>query len=248
MKNRTNKNRTQKKVNYGNILAKTNLFLISDIVPLTDNQQLAFDYHNELKNNLVLNGFPGTGKTFLAIYMALLDVLNPNSPINHIKIIRSTVSSRDEGFLPGSPEEKLEIYTGAYSDIFNMLFGRDDAFIILKKYGIVSIESTSYLRSKTFDNTSYILDEMQNCKFQELDTFITRTGENTRLYLCGDYYQSDLTGKDKYGVLDFLKILYSMDEDFKTVQFEREDCVRNKLVRNYLIKKAQYEKNKHALK
>jgi phosphate starvation-inducible protein PhoH len=228
---------------YTGIMAKTGLTINPDIAPLTPRQKKAFRAQSESRN-IIMNGFPGTGKTFLAIYFALLDVADKNSPIDSIVIIRPPVSTHDQGFLPGNEEEKMEPYIKAYIEICNMIFGRGDAYGILKKYSIISVESTSFLRSRTLDNTAYILDEMQNCNFHECDTFITRAGQNTKLYLAGDYYQSDLKGYDKNGILEFLDIITEMVEDFETIEFEVDDCVRSDLVKRYLMKKVEKQRAK----
>lgn len=228
---------------YTGIMAKTGLTINPDIAPLTPRQKKAFLAQSESRN-IIMNGFPGTGKTFLAIYFALLDVADKNCPIDSIVIIRPPVSTHDQGFLPGNEEEKMEPYIKAYIEICNMIFGRGDAYGILKKYSIISVESTSFLRSRTLDNTAYVLDEMQNCNFHECDTFITRAGQNTKLYLAGDYYQSDLKGYDKNGILEFLDIVTDMEDDFETIEFEIDDCVRSDLVKRYLIKKVAKQRAK----
>lgn len=233
-KERNNKNKRVSK--YSGILAKTGLELRDDIFPLTDMQQHAFSIHSDTPKHMILNGFPGTGKTFLAMYFAFLDIIDTNCDINNILIVRPPVSSNDQGFLPGTAEEKMEPYISAYIDICNVLFGRGDAYGVLKKHGILNVEATSFLRSRTFDQTAVIFDEMQNANFQECDTFITRTGEDSRVYLAGDYYQSDLKGREKGGILDFLHIVQNMN-CFETIQFEVDDCVRSGLVLEYLKEK-----------
>lgn len=184
---------------------------------------------------LMLTGMAGTGKSFLALYLAFRDLVEGR--INSINIIRSTVPSRDMGFLPGTLKEKLAAYEDPYQQIVNELFGRDDAWFILCKKGYLNMMSTSYLRGVTYKNVAMIVDEVQNCTLQELDTVITRVGSGCRVMLCGDIKQNDLlTGKNQSGLPLFEKIISQMPE-FECVTFGIEDIVRSGLVRSYLMSK-----------
>jgi len=177
----------------------------------------------------------GTGKSFLALYLAFRDLVDGR--INSINIILSTVPSRDMGFLPGTLKEKLAAYEDPYQQIVNELFGRDDAWFILCKKGYLNMMSTSYLRGVTYKNVAMIVDEVQNCTLQELDTVITRVGSGCRVMLCGDIKQNDLlTGKNQSGLPLFEKIISQMPE-FECVTFGIEDIVRSGLVRSYLMSK-----------
>lgn len=184
---------------------------------------------------LMLTGMAGTGKSFLALYLAFRDLVDGR--INSINIIRSTVPSRDMGFLPGTLKEKLAAYEDPYQQIVNELFGRDDAWFILCKKGYLNMMSTSYLRGVTYKNVAMIVDEVQNCTLQELDTVITRVGPGCRVMLCGDIKQNDLlTGKNQSGLPLFEKIISQMPE-FECVTFGVDDIVRSGLVRSYLMSK-----------
>ncbi len=184
---------------------------------------------------LMLTGMAGTGKSFLALYLAFRDLVEGR--INSINIIRSTVPSRDMGFLPGTLKEKLAAYEDPYQQIVNELFGRDDAWFILCKKGYLNMMSTSYLRGVTYKNVAMIVDEVQNCTLQELDTVITRVGSGCRVMLCGDIKQNDLlTGKNQSGLPLFEKIISQMPE-FECVTFGVDDIVRSGLVRSYLMSK-----------
>jgi len=154
-----------------------------------------------------------------------------------IIIIRSAVSGRNQGFLPGSEKEKMQVYEEPYRNIFKDIFGRSDAYEILKKKGIVSFESTSFLRGVTFDNSLIIVDEFQNCNFAELDSIITRVGNGSRICFAGDYKQTDFDGKKEVsGFKEFVEVLGNM-KSFETVDFTIEDVVRSGLVKEYLIAK-----------
>ncbi len=183
----------------------------------------------------MLTGMAGTGKTFIALYLAFKDLIE--GKLSSIEIVRSTVPSRDMGFLPGTLQEKLAAYEDPYRQVVNNLFGRDDAWVILHKKGYVNMVSTSYLRGVTYKNVAIIFDEIQNCTMQELDTVITRVGPGCRVILCGDIKQNDLTtGKSASGMPSFEKIIYSMQE-FESVEFDIKDIVRSGLVKSYLLAK-----------
>lgn len=211
-----------------------NGFELKDVKPLTENQARVFEMYAQGKQ-LMLTGMAGTGKSFLALYLAFRDLVDGR--INSINIIRSTVPSRDMGFLPGTLKEKLAAYEDPYQQIVNELFGRDDAWFILCKKGYLNMMSTSYLRGVTYKNVAMIVDEVQNCTLQELDTVITRVGSGCRVMLCGDIKQNDLlTGKNQSGLPLFEKIISQMPE-FECVTFGVDDIVRSGLVRSYLMSK-----------
>lgn len=204
--------------------------------PMSDNQSKAFHgYHKD--KNLILSGSAGTGKTFIAMYLALKEVLEANGPYKKVVIVRSIVPTRDIGFLPGDEAEKKEAYMIPYVEICNELFNDKRAFERLQDHGQIEFISTSFIRGTTLNNCIIILDEMQNCVFRELDTVITRVGSRARFIMCGDYYQSDFDKKtDKEGVLNFLKIVDAM-KAFTHVEFTWADIVRSDFVRDYIVTK-----------
>lgn len=204
--------------------------------PMSDNQSKAFHgYHKD--KNLILSGSAGTGKTFIAMYLALKEVLEANGPYKKVVIVRSIVPTRDIGFLPGDEAEKKEAYMIPYVEICNELFNDKRAFERLQDHGQIEFISTSFIRGTTLNNCIIILDEMQNCIFRELDTVITRVGSRARFIMCGDYYQSDFDKKtDKEGVLNFLKIVDAM-KAFTHVEFTWADIVRSDFVRDYIVTK-----------
>ena len=215
-----------------------------DIQPLTDNQKRLFDSYAEHKH-LVAYGIAGTGKTFITLYNALKDVLSPDTPYDKIYLVRSLVSTREIGFLPGDHEDKADIYQIPYKNMvkymfqmpsdadFEMLYGN------LKSQESIKFWSTSFLRGTTLDNAIVIVDEFQNLNFHELDSIITRVGENTKICFCGDARQSDLQkDKEKNGIIDFLSILRKMDS-FDIIEFGVDDIVRSGLVKEYIIAKME---------
>lgn len=207
-----------------------------EVQPITKNQELVFEAWDN-GDNLVLSGSAGTGKTFLALFMAFEEVLEADTEYDQVVVIRSMVPTRDMGFLPGTMEEKQDAYTAPYRAICTELFGDTTTYnkaITSKK---VRFESTSFIRGVTINNAIIIVDEMQNLNFHELDSVITRVGKNTRIIFCGDYRQSDFKwADDKDGIIKFLTILEQLKK-FTSITFGWEDIVRSDFVRDYIMTK-----------
>jgi len=219
-----------------------NLDFIKKIEPLTENQERFFEEYKE-DQNLVAYGCAGTGKTFITLYNALLDVLDPKTPYEKIYIVRSLVATREIGFLPGDHEDKSALFQIPYKNMVKYMFEMpdDNAFEMLyanlKAQGTISFWSTSFIRGTTFDNAIIIVDEFQNLNFHELDSMITRVGEQSKLMFCGDATQSDLIKTaERNGIVDFIRILKNMPS-FSMVEFEAEDICRSGLVKEYIIAK-----------
>ena len=205
---------------------------LAEIEPLTRNQLVAF----ESSQNLVLHGCAGTGKTFISSYLAFDDMTK--NMYEKLVIIRSAVPTRDIGFLPGTEKEKSSVYEEPYYDIAIDLFERGDAYQILKTKRLVHFMTTSYIRGITLRDAVILIDECQNMTFHELDSIITRVGENCRVIFCGDFKQSDLK---QNGMGEFLDILHSMNR-FDFIEFGVEDIVRSGFVKDYIIAR-EYKQN-----
>ena len=219
-----------------------NLDYIKKIEPLTDNQELFFERYKK-EQNLIAYGVAGTGKTFITLYNALLDVLDPKTSYEKIYIVRSLVATREIGFLPGDHEDKSFLYQIPYKNMVKYMFEMpdDNSFEMLygnlKSQGTISFWSTSFIRGTTFDNSILIIDEFQNLNFHELDSIITRVGENSKIMFCGDATQTDLIKTtERNGIIDFMKILYNMPS-FDIIEFQIEDICRSGLVKEYIIAK-----------
>ena len=213
-----------------------------DVNPITENQQLFFDEWGKGKN-LFAYGAAGTGKTFIALYLALQDVMNEETPYDKVYIVRSLVSTREIGFLPGTHEDKSELYQVPYKNMVRNMFQMPDQMSFdmlydnLKNQETISFWSTSFLRGTTLDDAIVIVDESQNLNFHELDSIITRVGQDSKIVFCGDINQSDLQRtNERNGILDFQRILEGMDE-FSSIEFGIGDIVRSGLVKSYLISK-----------
>lgn len=212
---------------------------ISDLLtfsPITLNQEKTFQAYHSNKH-LLLHGIAGTGKTFMSLYLALEEVLDPSSIYDDIFIVRSVVSTRDIGFLPGDEQEKVSIYEAPYRSICRELFGMKDAYDALKQQNNVKFMSTSFIRGITLNNAVVIVDECQNLNFHELDSIITRLGKNSKIIFCGDYTQTDLTREnDRNGIQKFMKIIKEIP-DFETIEFTIPDIVRSDFLKSYIVAK-----------
>jgi len=219
-----------------------NADILTDIEPLTENQRIFFEEYAKDKN-MFGYGCAGTGKTFIALYLALKDVLREETPYEKVYIVRSLVSTREIGFLPGDHEDKSSLYQIPYKNMVKYMFEMasdqefDQLYYNLKAQETISFWSTSFIRGTTLDNAIILIDEMQNLNFHELDSIITRVGQDSKIIFCGDVRQSDLVKThERNGIIDFMRIIETMEE-FATVEFQLEDIVRSGLVRSYLISK-----------
>ena len=221
-----------------------NTDLMRDIEPLTANQQSLFDAYAAGKH-LVAYGCAGTGKTFITLYNALQDVLDPNSPYEKVYIVRSLVATREIGFLPGDHEDKSSLYQIPYKHMvkymfemrteadFQMLYGN------LKTQGTIDFWSTSFIRGTTFDKAIIIVDEFQNLNYHELDSIMTRVGQDSKIMFCGDATQSDLVKQnERNGVVDFMRVLRLMPS-VGLIEFGVEDIVRSGLCKEYILAKME---------
>ena len=219
----------------------------SDLVkiePVTDNQKVVFESYKKGQNQF-LYGCAGTGKRFVTLYLAMQEVLRNDTPYDRVVMVRSLIPTREIGFLPGDEEDKAALYQVPYSNMVQFMFKQpnEQAFSMLydrlKTQGSFYFLSTSFLRGLTFDNSIIIVDECQNLNFHELDTIVTRVGQDSKIMFCGDFMQTDLSKvNERNGLHDFLRILEEMEE-FNCLEFNIGDIVRSGFVRNYLIQKTK---------
>tara|TARA_Y100000004_G_scaffold183330_1_gene231010 strand:+ start:828 stop:1538 length:711 start_codon:yes stop_codon:yes gene_type:complete len=217
--------------------------LMKTVEPLTENQQELFRCYDN-GQNIVAYGAAGTGKTFITLYNALRDVLNVNTPYDKIYIVRSLVATREIGFLPGDHEDKSSLYQIPYKNMVKFMFELPTAADFEMLYGnlkaqeTISFWSTSFIRGTTLDRAIIIVDEFQNLNFHELDSIITRVGEDSKIMFCGDATQTDLLKtNEKNGIIDFMTILRNMPS-IDVIEFGLDDIVRSGLCKEYLLAKA----------
>ena len=215
---------------------------LAPVEAITDNQQLLFDQYDK-GQNIVAYGAAGTGKTFITLYKALREVLDETTPYEKVYLVRSLVATREIGFLPGDHDDKSALYQIPYKNMVKYMFmcGTDADFDML--YGNLMAQetlkfwSTSFLRGTTLDKAIIIVDEFQNLNGHELDSIMTRVGEDSKIHFCGDASQSDLVkASERTGIMDFLSILDRMPSISK-IEFGIEDIVRSGLCKEYLLAK-----------
>ena len=221
-----------------------NTGLMREVEPLTDSQKELYKCY-ENNQNIVAYGAAGTGKTFITLYNALKDVLSDKTPYEKIYLVRSLVATREIGFLPGDHEDKSYLYQIPYKNMVKYMFQLpteadfEMLYANLKAQGTIGFWSTSFIRGTTFDKAIIIVDEFQNLNYHELDSIITRVGEDTKIMFCGDATQSDLTKQnEKNGIMDFMKILRIMPS-IDIIEFGVEDIVRSGLCKEYLVAKME---------
>ena len=215
---------------------------IVDIKGITKNQTEVLKEYKKGKC-LFLYGSAGTGKTFITLHSALKEVLDPKTPYQRVYVVRSLISTREIGFLPGDEEDKSALYQAPYDNMVRFMFKMttEDQFAFLydrlKQQDSLMFLSTSFLRGITLDNAIVIVDECQNLNFHELDTIMTRVGQDSKIMFCGDFDQTDLTkAGEREGLGNFMKIIDSMKE-FYLCEFDIGDIVRSGLVRSYIVQK-----------
>jgi predicted ribonuclease YlaK len=204
--------------------------------PLTDKQRTFFDAYDDGEEFIGLFGSAGTGKTFIAVYKALQEVLDKGNPYHQLVIVRSEVQGRESGFMPGSKEEKAALFEAPYLPMCASMFSRGDAYQRLKEQKFIRFETTVAIRGLTFDNSIIVVDEAQNMNWDELSTIVTRIGENSKIIFCGDIKQDDLNKRkgDVTGLPTFLRVASRMNE-FYPIEFGRDDIVRSALCKSWII-------------
>jgi len=233
--------RTEKIQPLSNNRLKIRLDDMDVISPLTDNQKTFFDFYDNGETFMLLHGVAGTGKTYIALYKALEEVLDKSSGYHQVIIVRSAVPAREIGHLPGDEKEKTEVYKEPYIEICSNLFNRSDAFQRLQEQGACNFLITSFLRGVTLDNSIIIVDECQNLCDSEINTIMTRVGTNSKIIFCGDFRQTDLNKKnDMSGLKKFINIAKMMTS-FKLIEFSANDIVRSDIVKQYILARLKYE-------
>ena len=214
------------------------------VKPITDTQKNVFETWKKGQNQFLF-GAAGTGKTFVSLYLALRDIFDQKTKYDKVVLVRSLIPTREIGFLPGDEEDKAALYQVPYQNMVQFMFEMSNEqqfnslYDRLKGQGSLFFLSTSFLRGLTFDNSIIIVDECQNLNFHELDTIVTRVGQDSKIMFCGDFMQTDLSKvNERNGLHDFLRILEEMEE-FNCLEFNIGDIVRSGFVRNYLIQKTK---------
>lgn len=213
---------------------------LTTISPLTDNQRRFFEQY-KTSILMLLHGVAGTGKTYIALYRALEEVLDKSTTYSKVVIVRSAVPSREIGYLPGDEKEKTEVYQQPYVEICSNLFNKKDAYQRLLEQGAIQFMITSFVRGITLDDSIIIVDECQNMTDMEINSIITRVGDRSKIIFCGDFRQTDLYKKQDMSGLRKFMVIADMMPSMKTIEFEVNDIVRSNLVKEYIIARMKYE-------
>ena len=200
------------------------------IYPRTENQALYVSAMR--KNELVFcAGSAGTGKTFLAVAYALGLLLSHK--VSKLVITRPVVEAGESlGFLPGDLEEKISPYLKPLFDAMESIISSESIRRLLDS-GIIEAAPLAYMRGRTLNNCAIILDEAQNTTSEQMKMFLTRLGENSRMFITGDTTQIDLPRKIRSGLTHAIDLLEGID-GISVIRLNSEDVVRNPLVKKIL--------------
>ncbi len=195
-------------------------------------------YINALKHNTVVFGVgpAGTGKTYLAVAMAVLAF--KNKEVSRIILTRPAVEAGEKlGFLPGDLQNKVDPYLRPLYDALYEFLGAE-GFRTLSERGIIEVAPLAYMRGRTLNDAYIILDEAQNCTIEQMKMFLTRFGEGSRVVVTGDITQIDLPQEKQSGLIHALRVLADV-EGIETVHLTARDVVRHEMVQRIVL---AYEK------
>lgn len=218
-------------------LKKTNIKLKK--LEFSDKQQellkIMFDRGTKV---VFISGPAGTSKTFMAIYAAI-QLFNMDNKYS-ISYVRTIIESADRGMgaLPGNIDEKFDPFMMPLNDKLFELMSASDAKA-LSEQSVISAMPINYLRGASLNDQIVIADESQNFSVKELITLITRIGENTKMFICGDAMQSDINGKSGFNKI---KELFGDDSSAKqgihNFEFDHKDIKRSEILK-YIVKKLE---------
>lgn len=216
-------------------------FNMTELRPLTDRQQDLFNAFSR-DRNIIGYGSAGSGKSYLATYLAIKDIL-VNKNFKRLLILRSPLSVNHQGYLPGTLEEKEAVYERPYRDIVTDLFQNKEMYDKLKEEHIIDFQTTSYIRGLTWNDTIVVADEVQNMLWEEINTIATRIGTNSKLVFLGDLAQNDITvaKRNQHSGMEKLLMIAKRIDKFDLVKFLPEDIVRGEFVKQWIIACEQYE-------
>ena len=197
-------------------------------------------YVDEIKNNTIVMGIgpAGTGKTFLAVAMAVNALRNKE--IERIILTRPAVEAGEKlGYLPGDLQNKIDPYLRPlYDALFDMLGAEN--FQNYQERGAIEVAPLAYMRGRTLDDSFIILDEAQNTTPEQMKMFLTRLGFRSKMVVTGDITQIDLPDGKKSGLKTVLNILKDVD-DIEITYFNQKDVVRHRLVQDIIKAYEKYE-------
>ncbi|MBQ8248968.1 MAG: PhoH family protein [Clostridia bacterium] len=200
-------------------------------------------YVEAIKKNTVIMGIgpAGTGKTFLAVAMAVTAL--KSKQVERIILTRPAVEAGEKlGFLPGDLQNKIDPYLRPLYDALYEMLG-SEAYARYVERGIIEIAPLAYMRGRTLDDSFIILDEAQNTTPEQMKMFLTRLGFNSKAVVTGDLTQTDLPFGKKSGLGEAVKILEGID-DIAVHRFSERDVVRHRLVQKIILAYENYDKSR----
>ncbi len=236
MRKQSPKKKTLKEENRTNDIVRSNndnvLNLIKMDIKYKNSKQKKLV--ESIKNNIITicAGSPGTGKTYLSCYQALVE-LKTSDCIRKIVIVKSvtTLEGEELGYLKGSMSEKLEPASFSFIHNFEKLIGKDNTQI-LKDAGMIEMLPIAYMRGISIDNAIVIIDELQNINIKNLRTILSRLGENSRMVFLGDVNQVDMKKKNESS-LRFMLDNFTKLTEVGIIEFTKEDIVRHPLISKF---------------
>lgn len=198
-----------------------------DVIRARNRKQVAYVNNVERNDMVFAIGPAGTGKTFLAVTIALAEL--KKNIVSKIILSRPAVEAGESlGFLPGDLKEKLDPYLRPLLDALFLMVGPDKLKSMMEK-NIIEIIPLAYMRGRTLSNSFIILDEAQNATVTQMKMFLTRMGENSKVIVTGDITQIDLPNHANSGLLHVNKVLQNI-KGIEFIYFDEKDVVRHKLV------------------
>lgn len=204
-------------------------------------------YVNAIEKNTITLGVgpAGTGKTFLAVAMAVKALRNKD--VVRIILTRPAVEAGERlGYLPGDLQSKIDPYLRPLYDSLYEMLGPENCARLIEKL-VIEIAPLAYMRGRTLDDSFIILDEAQNTTPEQMKMFLTRIGYNSKVVVTGDLSQTDLPSGKKSGLGEAVKILKNID-DIYIHEFTEKDVVRHKLVQKIIVAYDNYEKEKKKIR
>ena len=224
--------------NLGNRKKFHNHDLIS-VKPKNERQKEFFCSYFSQTPIILLDGYPGVGKSFLATYLALTDIFDDSTAYEKLLIVRSAVESGSSiGFLKGNLEEKMEPFEAPYKDMTSEIMTNfKSPYDHLKSLGYLQFMLTIHARGINLNNSIILIEEAQCMDYDELKTIITRAGVNSRIIITGDENQNDLKRKRRESGLSHLKNVFMnmRQESVSIINFKKEDIVRSGIVKEFII-------------
>jgi len=200
-------------------------------------------YVEAIKNNDIVFsiGPAGTGKTYLAMVMAVKSLLNKDA--NRIVLTRPAIEAGEKlGFLPGDMQDKVDPYLRPLYDALYDILGPEKVSQYLEK-DIIEVAPLAYMRGRTLDDSFVILDEAQNTTPEQMKMFLTRIGFNSHAVITGDITQIDLPRNSNSGLNQVRKILKNI-KGIEFVYLTNQDVVRHDLVKDIIKAYERYESGK----